>query len=95
MIVKFLATSGDAYFFISDTFLDGQQRDVWCNSKTPITDMKMHKNGISPNQPTDSTRQSVSCFMVYYNGVISRLYIYGDVCSLTDINWFEISFLCE
>lgn len=36
------AKGEDMEFIIGEVFVNGQNQDVWCNSKMPITDMNMY-----------------------------------------------------
>jgi hypothetical protein len=54
-----------------EVFVDGQNRNVWCNSKTPITDLRMY------NSETDLTDPAYaivpSCFVLWYVPVVGYL----------------------
>jgi hypothetical protein len=74
------------YVVIGETFVDGQNRGVWCNSKKPITDLQMYQNGVMPNPSTPSW------MIVYYSATGSYLYpiTNGDILAgkLGLYDWF-------
>lgn len=81
-------------FYVGETFIDGQQRDVWCNSKIPITDMRMHKGGKGPFRSADSnSNPPVSCFIANYMSRKTTLAVFSKSC--VSLCTFSISFICE
>lgn len=83
-----------ADFLMGETFVDGQQRDVWCNSKVPIVDMNMHLGGSPQNSLVDTFIKPASCYKVSFSGSQSKLVLYGDSC-LFSSNALNSYFLCE
>lgn len=53
-----IADGSIANFNIGELFIDGQQRDVWCNSKKPITDLKMYYAGVGQYRSSDPVTKS-------------------------------------
>jgi hypothetical protein len=47
---------------IGEVFVDGQKRDVWCNSKKPITDLNMYSDASSLTNPYYATIPS--CYLL-------------------------------
>jgi hypothetical protein len=68
---------------------------VWCNSKTAITDMSMFFDFASQQKPMDSASKSALCYLAYFTGGSTMFQTYGDACSPMQLNWFQVSFLCE
>lgn len=91
------ADKGVSHFMIGETFVDGQGRDVWCNSKKPITDMKMHYMSVGPFKSLDDKfTQTQTCYNVHFTGVEAKLILYGDMCPLTALNnLVAFYFICE
>jgi hypothetical protein len=78
------------FFVIGETFVDGQNRGVWCRSKKPITDMRMYENGVVPvalSTPTWLLLQYLAAGSNLYAGTDPNIF-YGK---LTLFDWF----LCE
>jgi hypothetical protein len=73
-------------FLVGETFIDGQQREVWCNSKIPITDMHMFFYSGIPNKGTDLYTKGTTCFRVYFNNAKLGLVMQGDRCLLNAMN---------
>jgi hypothetical protein len=84
---------------IGETFIDGQQRDVWCNSKIPITDMRLHYLGSQFKEASDSFKKSASCYVAYFSGSNSNQYgliLNGDTCFISSVKLYpNLIFLCE
>jgi len=85
---------------IGESFIDGQQRDVWCNSKIPITDMDMHWGGSQYKEAGESFNKSASCYVVFFSGIANQnrhgLILNGDTCFITSSKLYSmIIFLCE
>jgi hypothetical protein len=88
----------DALFFIEETYVNGQQKDAWCRSKTPITDMKMHYGGSQLKQGGEPFTKSSSCYLGYYSGSVLNYYgliLFGDTCVLSTNSNKKIYFICE
>jgi hypothetical protein len=82
-------------FYIGETFVDGQQRDVWCDSKIPITDMKMHCGGSRMKDGSSYWLKAASCYIAYYNTGNVGLLLSGDNCLLKAMQTYYVSvFLC-
>jgi hypothetical protein len=80
--------------FLGETFIDGQQRDVWCDSKIPITDMRMHWGGRQHRQGTEIFNKA-SCYIAYQNTIQRGLILYGDSCQLNAMEGHQTKmFLC-
>jgi hypothetical protein len=96
-LIEFPADNSLADFVIGESFIDGQQRDLWCRSKIPLTDPNMHYGGAGKPylSVNDGFTKSASCFKVHYNGTISKLVLYGDTCQLKALNQVDVYFLCE
>jgi len=95
VFVNYLSDAAVAtYVFVGETFIDGQERDLWCNSKV-IIDKQMYYDGIGPNKPHDSAQKSVMCFMLFHTGPVFKLSHFADSCSVDNFIPFEISFFCE
>jgi hypothetical protein len=81
--------------YIGETFIDGQQRDVWCDSKIPITDMRMHWGGSLYRQGNEIFTKA-ACYVAFHNNVQGGLRLFGDTCLLNvKHNLHGIMFLCE
>jgi hypothetical protein len=81
-------------YFIGETFIDGQQRGVWCNSKIPITDRAMyHMN--DPNKVSGLFTKGVSCYRGFFNGSASAMFLVGDMCILDALIGSNYTFFCE
>jgi hypothetical protein len=98
-VLNSVSRSSDALFFIGETYIDGQQRDVWCRSKTPITDMNLHFGGSQFRQGGgEPFTKSSSCYFGYYSGTGGNafgLILFGDSCVLSTTTYRGIFFLCE
>jgi hypothetical protein len=84
-------------FLVGDTFVDGQKQDVWCRSKIPITDMRMHYGGSQLKQGDEKHSKS-SCYLAYFAGSTVNSYgliLFGDSCPLTSMNYMPFYFTCE
>jgi hypothetical protein len=85
-------------FFLGETFVDGQNQDVWCRSKIPITDMKMHYGGSQLKQGDEKFTKSSSCYLAYNTGSAQNVYgliLFGDACLLESMNYMPFYFTCE
>jgi hypothetical protein len=80
---------------VGETFIDGQQREVWCDSKIPITDMNMYYSGTPAKAYGDQYTNAVSCLRVTATSHISTLVVVGDMCLLNALNSFQYFFICE
>jgi hypothetical protein len=85
---------------IGETFIDGQQKDVWCNSKIPITDMRLHYGGSQLKEGSESFKKSASCYVEYFSGTDNSnqhgLILNGDTCLMASTKlYYNIFFLCE
>jgi hypothetical protein len=90
-----IADTTGSDFLIGETFVDGQKRDVWCYSKIPIVDMKMHNNGRPERSQIDTFVKPASCYNVCYNSVAAVLILYGDSCLMSSNPPLGFHFLCE
>jgi hypothetical protein len=89
----FLVFQYGGYIWIGETFVDGQNRDVWCNSKETITDLTMYYR---LKQFTDPSFAAFpSCYALYFSGGDFTLVVFErHVCFPS----YEIGgkhFLCE
>jgi hypothetical protein len=76
---------------IGDVFVDGQNRDVWCNSKKPINDSKMYNNGQRNSYPMFTMYSN--CLLLISNGTEVTFYLHYP-CSSSDLI-YSYFFLCE
>jgi hypothetical protein len=82
------------YVIIGQTFVDGQNRNVWCDSKRPFSDIKMFFD--SRHITRYAHFSSVpSCFKLYYSSVLGLLMDDESRCILTLKNTFAKIFLCD
>jgi hypothetical protein len=89
------ADNTEALIFIAETFVDGQQRDVWCDSQTPITDMRMHSGGSQFKDQAGTFIKAASCYKVYHNSGKVGLILLGDDCLLNAMHsYYMVVFLC-
>jgi hypothetical protein len=80
--------------YIGETFVDGQQRDVWCDSKIPITDIRMFWGG-SQFRQTAEVYSKASCYVAYQTTKQRGLMLYGDSCHLNAMLGINtVMFLC-
>jgi hypothetical protein len=72
----FLVFNGpdEAYVIIEDMFVDGQNRDVWCNSKKPINDSSMYRD-FSLNDPANAVVPSI--YALYFLPGTPAMYLGG------------------
>lgn len=84
-----------ATFFAGETFVDGQERIKWCNSKIQVTDSWLHPTYIS----NDAYERAAKCSMILYSLNIvpnkATLFVAHDVCRLSALINFNHNFLCE
>jgi hypothetical protein len=59
---------------IEDMFLDGQNRDVWCNSKKPINDSDMYRD-FSLTDPAYAIEPSM--YALYFLPSTQTMYLMG------------------
>jgi hypothetical protein len=60
---------------IEDMFVDGQNRDVWCNSKKPINDSSMYNDAML-NEPAYAIEPSVYALSLIFQPV-RAMYLMG------------------
>jgi hypothetical protein len=60
----FLVFGHNNIMVIEEVFIDGQNRDVWCNSKKTITESKMYSNTGHFTDPAYAT--TPSCYFMNY-----------------------------
>jgi hypothetical protein len=80
---------------IEDMFVDGQNRDVWCNSKKPINDSSMYKDASLTTDPAYAAEPSV--YVLYFHPATKAMYLYlapGNGILPTAAMGFNY-FLCE
>jgi hypothetical protein len=92
----FLVFSSDDFMLIGEVFVDGQNRDVWCNSKKPITDWRMYVDN-SIVQLTDPVYLKITtCYIAHKNSDIHMDLKFNNTCLssyLLDASNYYI--LCE
>ena len=87
-----LGTNQD--ILVGETFIDGQQKEVWCNSKIPITDRAMYFMN-DPNKVVGPITKGVTCYRVSTSAAYSGLILMGDSCSLDELSTYYFYFFCE
>jgi hypothetical protein len=80
---------------IGEVFVDGQNRNVWCNSKTPITDLSMYNTPSELTNPVCAT--TPSCYVLRHFSVTSNVTMelrIGSTC-LSSYYIIDEFMLCE
>jgi hypothetical protein len=81
------------YVIVGHSFVDGQDRNVWCDSKKPFTDLKMYQDD---RHLTSAYFKTVpSNFKLYALNSVVKLIIDDASGIFTDLNTFANLFLCE
>jgi hypothetical protein len=90
----FLVFANGEYMMIGEVFIDGQNRDVWCNSKKPITDLKMYFTAGHLTDPVYAT--TPSCYVLNYSyGTQMSMYLRsGSECLSSGASLAEY-LICE
>jgi hypothetical protein len=65
---------------IGEVFIDGQNRDVWCNSKKPITDLNMYLTAGHFTDPVYAITPSCYILNYAYATKIIMLVRFGSEC---------------
>jgi hypothetical protein len=66
--------TSEVFVMIEDMFVDGQNRDVWCNSKKPINDSSMYKDATLTTDPSFASDPSV--YALYFYPQTQFMYLY-------------------
>jgi hypothetical protein len=90
-IVLVSTVNGDS-FMIGDVYVDGQNRNVWCNSKKAIIDDTMYKHKVALIQPIYATKPS--CYVMEKATRMVLLILSGKQCSASDPLPFSHYILC-
>lgn len=81
------------YVIVGHSFVDGQDRNVWCDSKKPFTDRKMYQDD---RDLTSAYYKTVpSNFKLYALRSVVTLLIDDASGIFTDLNTWTNLFLCE
>lgn len=81
---------------IGEMFVDGQNRNVWCDSKKPITDVMMYDGEAANGHITDPIyrTRAQSCFRLFWIDSVMKLFI-TQSCPLSETNKKADYFMCE
>jgi hypothetical protein len=64
-ILFFLVVVADNCLVVGEVYIDGQNRDVWCNSKKLITDLNVYYYPTLVTDPSSTYATIPSCYVMY------------------------------
>jgi hypothetical protein len=80
---------------VGDVFVNGQSKDVWCNSKKPITELNMYGVAGGSAHLNDSQYATMSsCYVMYCRDDMYLLVRPNSECMPSSTSAGEY-FLCE
>jgi hypothetical protein len=82
-----LSPAGYFYAYIEEVFVNGQNQDVWCNSRRVITDPMMYDKNVGQ----DRSVSGKSCYK-FIQGC--KLVVEHAACEPNDVFVFAASFVC-